>query len=361
MSILSCQYQSTVCNPERYQLFHQEAPEIFEYIQETLLELTQPMMLTSFPPLNLAFAIDLTCLLQSDAKDLELIEVQISAYRLEILLRSLQEPKVVEINEVQAGEVTSPHASSISDSRSALRRRSNLDSQLKRELLAAGEALRLSLLPYLNTERLATASVAIETSLSLVGPDNQLDSNQTRAFELPPLDEFKILEELENINPVSSELMLQTANLLVWLVDSDLFTLPYDRIETNLMPQVEQIIHSEGQDFLQWQQQTIPIYRLAELLDACTLPKLKNYSSTQVSPKVTVFSLEMRLMLIVRQGQQLLALESALERLVTQPELIIQPFPHPHSYCYGFSCWEDRSWLRVIDVEFLLSALCTSK
>ena len=354
MSIVYFKHQSTECSPELVQLFHKEAPEILEYIQETLLELTQPMMLTSFPPSNLAFAIDLTVILQSDAKDLDIIEVQISAYRLEILLRSLQPKKVAEINEIQAGEgAMREPASCISDPRSALSERITLDSQLKRNLLEAGEALRLSLLPYLNIDRSATEAVAIETSSSLVIQDNQLDFNPTRELELLTLDEFKILEELETINPVSSELTLQTTNLLVWFVDSKIFTLPYDRIEANLIPQVEEIIQLEGQDFLQWQQKTIPIYQLDELLDEATRAEL-NSSST----KVTVFSPEMRLMLIVRQGQQLIALESAIERLVTQPELIIQPVDHPHSYCFGFSCWEDRSGFRVIDVEFLLSKLC---
>ena len=340
MSIVSCNYQSTKFNPELVQLFQQEAPEICQYIESTLLELTQTLEEPRFSLLNLALAIEFLSILQSDAVDLDLIEVQISAYRLQILLHSLQTKKVVEINQVKVG--------------SALSRPSTLDSQLKRELLEAGEALRLSLLPYLNSEQSATACVALETTLFLVSPDNQLDSNETRELELPTLDEFQILAELENIHPESAELTLQTANLLVWLVDSNIFTLPYDRIEASLMPTIEPIIHSKGQDFLQWQQQTIPIYRLTELLAADTLPEL-NSSSTRSS----LFSSQMRLILIIRQGQQLLALESAIERLVTQPELSIQPVDNPHSYCYGFSGWEDRGGVRVIDVECLLSELYT--
>ena len=274
----------------------------------------------SFSPLNLALAIEFLGLLQNDAVDLELIEVQISAERLQILLRSLQAKKVVEIT-----------------------------SRLEKDLLEAGAALRLSLLPYLPTEPSATADVTLETPLSLVSPNNQLDSNSTRELELPTLDEFPLLAELENFPTESSKLTLQTAKLLVWLVDSTIFTLPYDSIETSLMPTVEPIIHSQGQDFLPWQQQTLPIYRLSELLAADTLPQL-NSSSTRSS----LFSSQMRLILIIRQGQQLLALESAIERLVTQPELIIQPVDHPHSSCYGFSDWEDGSWVRVIDVERLL-------
>ena len=383
MPIVSCKHQSTGCNPELFKLFQEEAREILDYIQETLLELTQPIVLLEFPNLTIALAIDFMRILQSDAADLDIIEVQISAYRLEILLSSIQTKKVVEINEVQAGEsamrepasqqssqgedtvselgsdtlavrgeATSPHASSISDPRSAFLRRSTLDSKLKRDLLEAGEALKLSLLPYLNTDRAARARVPIETLSSFVCKDSKLDSTQTIGIESFTLDDLKILEDIENIHPGSSELTLPTANLLVWLVGSDIFTIPYDRIEANLMPKAEQIIQTGGQDFLQWQQQTIPIYRLSELLKGFPLPELNSDST-----RSTVFFSEMKLILIIKQGQQPIALESALERLVTQPELIIQPIAHTLSYCYGFSWWEQWSRVRVINVAALLEQI----
>ena len=323
LSIVPCKYQSMGCNPDLYQLFQEEAQEILEYIRETLLELTQPMVLPNFPKLSLALAIDLMRILQSDAADLDIIEVQIAAYRLEILLRLIQQKKVVEI-----------------------------DSKLKKEIMEASEALKRSLLPYLNTDRSATVYVAMETPSSLVHKDSQLDFNQITEIELSALDEFKNLESIENLNHVSSELTIQTANLLVWLVGSDIFTIPYNRIEASLMSNVEQIIQSAGKDFLQWQQQTIPIYRLSELLNGFALPEL-NSSST----KANVDSPKMRLMLIIKQYHQLIAIESAIERLVTQPELIIQPVDHPLSYYYGFSWWEDRRRVRVIDVTALLEPI----
>ena len=229
-----------------------------------------------------------------------------------------------------------------------------MDSKLKTDLLEAGYALRLSLLPYLNPKRAATAPVAIETIPAPISQENQLDSPPTREFELPTLDEFNLLSELEKLQTGSSELTIQTANLLVWLVGSELFFVPYERIETTLMPQGEQIIQLEGQDFLLWQQQTIPIYRLAELLEISALPELNSRST-----RPTVCSPQMKLILIIKQGQQLVAIESAIERLVRQPELIIQPVANSLSYCYGLSGWEDGSWVRVIDLELVLPQLGT--
>ena len=322
------------------QLFQEEAPEIWQYIESIWLELTQSSEEPRFSPLNLALALEFLGILQSDAAHLELISVQISAYRLEILLRSLQAKKVVETNQVEADW--------------AFSRGRTLNSKLKKDLLEAGYALRLSLLPYLHPERAATAPVAIETIPAPVSQDNQLDSHSTRELELPTLDEFNLLSELENIQIGSSELTIQTANLLVWLVGSELFLVPYERIETTLRPQGEQIIQLEGQDFLLWQQQTIPIYRLAQLLEISALPELNSRAT-----RPTVGSPQMKLILIIKQGQQLVAIESAIERLVRQPELIIQPVANSLSYCYGLSDWEDGSWVRVIDLEFLLPQLGT--
>ena len=120
------------------------------------------------------------------------------------------------------------------------------------------------------------------------------------------------------------------------------------------MPQGEQIIQLEGQDFLLWQQQTIPIYRLAELLEVWSLPELNSRST-----RPTVGSPQMKLILIIKQGQQLVVIESAIERLVRQPELIIQPVANSLSYCYGLSGWEDGSWVRVVDLELVLPQLCS--
>ena len=338
MSIVSGKYQSKDCDPDLCKLFQEESREILDYIQETLLELTQPTVSLEFPDLTIALAMDFMRILQSDAADLGIIEVQISAYRLEILLDSIQATKVVEINEIQTDTTFS--------------RQITLDSKLKRDLLEAGQALKLSLLPYLNTDSSAMPCVVMETPPSSMCQDSTLDFNPLMGTKLPTLDEFQILEDIENIHSESSELMLPTANLLVWLAGSDIFTIPYDRIETSLMPKAEQIIPSAGRDFLQWQQQPIPIYQLSELLSDFTLPELNSSSI-----RSTVFSTEMKLILIIRQGEQLIALESAIERLVTQPELMIQPLNNPLSYCYGFSWWENQSLVRVIDVAVLLEQI----
>lgn len=356
MSIVFYKHKLQCCDSKLDRLFREEAQEILDYIQQIWLELTQNIVLPNFSKGTIALAVDLMSILQSTAVGLDLIDVQISAYRLENLLRLLQQKQVVEIN-----------------------------SELKKEILEAYEALELSLLPYLNTHPLEKDCETIETSKSLVRSDvkfergvpisadlrgsitqikseswktqfvskqDHINLNQTIKIDLPIVEQPQIISSTANTNHVSAKLTLQTANLLVWLMDSNLFILPYDRIEKNLMPKFEQIIQLGEREFLQWQQQTIPIYPLSELLHSSNLPKL-DYESTRVAE----LSLEMGLMLVVKQGQQVIVLKSAIERLVTQPELVIQPADTTLSYCYGFSFWEDTGRVRVIDVAALLEQI----
>ena len=355
MSIAFYKHKLEWCDSKLAWLFREEAEEILEYIQQILLELTQNIVLPNFFERTIALAVDLMSILQNTAVNLDLIDVQIAAYRLENLLRLLRQKKVVEI-----------------------------DSELKKEILEAYEALELSLLPYLNPnqsekncdttatlESLSSSDIKFDRGLSVsldwegditqnsfdswkpqsISWQNNTSLIQATQSDLPTTEKHQMVG-LVNTNYVLPELTLQTADLLVWLMDSNIFILPYDKIETNLMPKFEQIIQLGEQEFLQWQQQTIPIYSLSKLLHSCVLPELDHESI-----RVAEFSLEMGLMLVVKQGQQVIVLKSAIERLVTQPELIIQPIDSSLSYCYGFSCWEDKGRARVIDVAALLDRI----
>ena len=63
-------------------------------------------------------------------------------------------------------------------------------------------------------------------------------------------------------------------------------------------------------------------------------------------------------MLVISQGQQILAIESAIEHLVTEPELAIKPFGTaiaPPNYLYGCAILSDERLVPVIDVAALFS------
>ncbi len=156
--------------------------------------------------------------------------------------------------------------------------------------------------------------------------------------------------------PSASELTLKTAQLFVWQADSAIFALPYDKIKEHLIPKASQIVHSKKQRFLHWQEQEIPVYQLSELLSYnCPLPE-----TTQSKSLGAASSVESRagLMLVISQGQQILAIESAVERLVPEPELAIKLFGTaiaPPNYLYGCTILSDERLVPVIDVAALLS------
>lgn len=156
----------------------------------------------------------------------------------------------------------------------------------------------------------------------------------------------------------ASELVVKTAKLFIWQANSIVFTLPYNSIEENLIPKASEIIQSGRQWFLHWREQMIPIYQLSELLNY-NFPKLAT-SSSQTLAAGSCPEPKAALMLVIRQNQQILALESTIEHLVTKPELVIKPFGFAlasPSYCYGCTILEDERLVQVIDVAALLKQI----
>lgn len=152
---------------------------------------------------------------------------------------------------------------------------------------------------------------------------------------------------------LSLPLTLTIAKLLVCLVGSAALALPTDNIEEILAPQIEQIQQSGEQRYINWREQIIPIYRLADLLHyACPLPEAppNRLLSAIASPKNWSAP-----MLVMRQEQQIFALE--VDRLVTEQELVVKPFSTVISapnYTYGCTILGDGSLVPVIDGIALL-------
>ncbi len=150
-------------------------------------------------------------------------------------------------------------------------------------------------------------------------------------------------------------LTLTIANLLICLVGKSALAFPADSIEEIVIPS-NQIQYSGVQRFLSWQEQLVPVYELAELLDyACPLPQ-----NSQSKVLVGVPSPEdwEKPLLLLRLGSQVFALE--VEHLVTEQELVIKSFGEaiaPPSFTYGCTILGDGSLVPVIDAALLLETV----
>ncbi|MBD2015644.1 hybrid sensor histidine kinase/response regulator [Microcoleus sp. FACHB-53] len=143
-------------------------------------------------------------------------------------------------------------------------------------------------------------------------------------------------------------LTLTSAKLIVGLVGSQAIALPSDSIEEIVLPKANQIQRHGTQRFLQWREQTAPIYRVADLLEyAYPVPEtplgralVVESSSADLIPPLLVFN----------RGQTPVALE--VDHLVTEQKLVIKPFGGvvaAPSYTYGCTILGDGSLIPVID------------
>jgi chemotaxis family two-component system sensor histidine kinase/response regulator PixL len=151
-------------------------------------------------------------------------------------------------------------------------------------------------------------------------------------------------------------LTLTSAKLIVGLVGSQAIALPSESIEEIVLPKANQIQRHGTQRFLQWREQTAPIYRIADLLDyAYPVPEtplgralVVESSSADLIPPLLVFN----------RGQTPVALE--VDHLVTEQKLVIKPFGGvvaAPSYTYGCTILGDGSLIPVIDGVTLVERL----
>ena len=158
-------------------------------------------------------------------------------------------------------------------------------------------------------------------------------------------------------------LTLTVAKLLISFIGSTALAIPSDSIEEIVIPKAGQIKQSGNQRLLYWQNQLVPVYPMAELLDhAYPLPETLPSKALSSVPTPRNWALPM---LIMRQDQTIFALE--IERLVTEQELVIKPFGAviaSPSYTYGCTILGDGSLVPVIDgvalVEYVMGQSSTA-
>ncbi len=153
-------------------------------------------------------------------------------------------------------------------------------------------------------------------------------------------------------------LTLTIAKLLVCLVGQNTTTLtaiaiPSDSVAELLVPMQDQLKTSGGQRFLYWQNLTIPIYQLHQLLPYhCPVSEQQASKLLTTVPQPDDWNLPL---ILLRLGDQYYALE--VNRLVTEQELVIKPFSsvlQAPSYLYGSTILADGTLIPVVNGGLLL-------
>jgi two-component system, chemotaxis family, sensor histidine kinase and response regulator PixL len=137
------------------------------------------------------------------------------------------------------------------------------------------------------------------------------------------------------------------SQLFMWSAETTVFTIPYDSIEENVIPNAGQVTQTQRQQFLQWRGQSIPLYLLADMVD----PSAWSLSSAPAVQGQTI------LRLVLRAEQQVLAIESTIDHLINGHQLTIEPLNNPVSYpqyVQGYITLANGSSAVVIDVIALL-------
>jgi|GEM_PF-1555360 len=201
---------------------------------------------------------------------------------------------------------------------------------------------------------------AYREALQALQIDFPFQSTSEGSKPLRPGRSENTIAEIPTAESLSSadEVVLDTTLLFVWQQETLLFTIPSDAVVEISIPRAEQMMGNEHQRCLSWQQQFIPIHSLVHLLDQGEVnwPRLSIAASTEGMASSTVFSASP--LIIVQQGEQTLALEVDITRLVTEPELMLHIPEEQQKHCpyfCGDTTLEAGHEYGVIDVMTLLN------
>ena len=346
------------------QTFIQEALECLEHIEQLLPNLKQN---SSVPELEELVRAAHT--IKGGAVQLSLTDIQTLAHRLEKIFRfrSLSQEKFEtdwELLDLLLQAYKFLQLSLQTEIAEAPKHLElEVDSGIEEELTSSSiEEIFTDLVPSRDLSVLPQNRLMPVTSMaapSPVQPPEMVRKPLSEEIELPQLSasiprENPTDKKLANLPP-HRELRLKTSKLMVWQADLTILVLPYDKIEDNLSADSDQIIYSNQQRFLSWRGQMIRVYQLSELLSY-------NYPLSQTNPSQVsrgAFSQKNRVVsrLVIREGQFLFALESPIDRLVTESELTIQPLGSALAspkYIYGCMILANELALPAIDLAALL-------
>ena len=151
---------------------------------------------------------------------------------------------------------------------------------------------------------------------------------------------------------------LTVTKLLVFSINANLLAIPVDSLVAIAnVPETEIEVH-QGQQFYQWQGQTIPIYPQS-LLSSYHYP-WDSTSSAQLDAvlagRSSLWNQSLKIpLLLISMGDQVIALE--IEQILMEQDLVIKPFSKtiaPPSYLYGCTVLGNGRLVPVIDGSALV-------
>jgi chemotaxis family two-component system sensor histidine kinase/response regulator PixL len=146
---------------------------------------------------------------------------------------------------------------------------------------------------------------------------------------------------------------LSIINLLICFVGATPLAIRSDSIQEILVPAPDQLRQVGPRQFLTWQHQEIPAYKLSALLNYNGLiPEVPPSRVLATVPTPTNWQAPM---LVLSRGDQVFALE--VDRLVTEQEMVVKPFGtaiQSPLFAYGCTVLGDGSLVPVIDGPVLL-------
>ncbi len=171
----------------------------------------------------------------------------------------------------------------------------------------------------------------------------------TVAVNPPPVQTLdgKIDPREPVLAPIHSDQRIETDRLFIWSTGATIYTLPYDHIEENVVPGQGRVTRTPQQQFLEWRGQQIPLYLLSEMLAPSVVGM--GTGPTQLS--------QTTLLLVIRLGQQIFAIESTIDHLINGRQLSIHPLNHQISYpqyVYGQTALANGTPALLIDTIALL-------
>jgi two-component system, chemotaxis family, sensor histidine kinase and response regulator PixL len=152
-------------------------------------------------------------------------------------------------------------------------------------------------------------------------------------------------------------LTLTICQLMVCQAGNAVYAFPADSIQKIVVPTAEQLSQQDEQSVFHWQNLTIPIYNLTELL-AYSVPVPERSISHTLKSSANNPADWLPPLLLIRRADRIVAIQ--IDRLITEQELTIVPFGRaitPPSYSYGCTILGDGIVLPVLNPHTLIQVL----
>jgi CheY-like chemotaxis protein len=178
----------------------------------------------------------------------------------------------------------------------------------------------------------------------------QLESPEPNLTPEPDFTEPQRLNSLDSLGQTLEAKPLTTLDLsqhLAGLARHVVFCVATQSIEEIVLPQPNQRLYKNGQEYLNWNGALLTLHRFVDLWPS---PEAITPSKEQAPPD--------ELILVLKDEPQPLALALEVDRLIVDPELTLEQPDHiimtPHPYRWGWTRIDEGIWVEVVDVNALI-------